>query len=225
MLIKRLSVILIFFFIKNFILSAQVLSSAHLNLITFNNKQLNYLPDKTYLNTPPQNSDGNFKIRKQGFGTIIGLQRGAITNIVLGGEYHWKKMRFTRPKLWAANFSFEYNFGHNIAGYRAGFFYKVGKIALTYGASACYITDFDKGSFGVTPTLGFRLAGFHFTTGYNILTDNPPEKKYNTLFVGLVYYFPVFSHTRILKSKKKHKDNFFKRVFKKKEKEDEDEKD
>jgi len=220
MLIKRISVVLVIFFVKNLILSAQGLPSSPSNLLAFNYKQQNYLSERSSSSVFSKDFDTKFKIRKQGFGTIIGLQRGAITNIVLGGEYHWKKMRFTRPKLWAANFSIEYNFGHNIAGYRAGFFYKVGKIALTYGASACYITDFDKGSFGVTPTLGFRLAGFHFTTGYNILTDNPPEKKYNTLFVGLVYYFPVFSHTRILKSKKSHKDNFFKRIFKKKEKED-----
>ena len=218
MLIKRLSVVLVFFFLKNLIISAQGLQLASSNLVSFNYKQQNYLSEKSSVSNFQQNFDNKFKIRKQGFGTIVGLQRGSITNIVLGGEYHWKKMRFTRPKLWAANFSIEYNFGHNIAGYRAGFFYKVGKIALTYGASACYITDFYKGSFGVTPTLGFRLAGFHFTTGYNILTDNPPEKKYNTLFVGLTYYFPVFSHTEILKSKKKHKGNLFKRLFKKKKK-------
>jgi hypothetical protein len=160
------------------------------------------------------------KIRKQRFGTILGLQRGEITNFTVGAEWQFKKKALLHPSEWATNFSLEYNFGNNILGYRLGAYHKKGRVALTYGGSLCYLTDFEEGgSLGITPNIGFKLLGFHLNTGYNFMFTSDNLKKYNSFYVGLVYYFPVSSDTDIIRNKKKKKDkgsdSFFKRVFKK----------
>ena len=159
-----------------------------------------------------------FKIRKQRFGTILGLQRGEITNFVAGAEWQFKRKALFHPSEWAANLGFEYNFGNNILGYRAGVYHKRGRIALTYGGSLCYITDFENGgSPGLTPEIGFKLLGFHLTTGYNLLLHTENVKKYNTFQIGLVWYFPISSDTDVIRSKKKKKKDekqpFLKKLF------------
>jgi hypothetical protein len=213
MFLKKICIV---FCLINYRISAQTFSyftSCHSS---------NYTTEKPLAFSKP--IEEKFKIRKQGFGTILGVQRGEITNLTFGSEYHWRKIRLSHPSMWAANAAFEYNIGNNILGFRTGFFYKIGRIALTYGASACYLTDFENNAFGVTPAMGFRLIGFHLQAGYNLLVNAENLKKYNTFQISLNYYFPIFSDTDIKrnhKKKKKDKDEkkpFWKNIFKKKDK-------
>ncbi len=128
---------------------------------------------------------------------IIGLQKGKYTSIELGGEAHWRKISFNKPRIIGATANMEYNFEENIIGYKAGMWMKRGRINLTYGANVSYFTNFNNGHrFGFGPSVGFRLLGLHLVNGINILTKDKTEAgekpiEVNSLYLSLRYYFPV----------------------------------
>jgi hypothetical protein len=159
---------------------------------------------------------GKVKLFQRNYGVILGLQRGKSTFFEFGSEIHWRKMRLNNPRLLAATANVAYNPGSNVLGYQAGFWTKRGRIALTLGANAGYYTDFDKGSFFAGPAVGFRLLGFHLTTGYNYLFDKgvsdvAGEKslsdKVNNFHIGLRYYFPLDNKFSWGKKDNKDKDD------------------
>ncbi len=130
-------------------------------------------------------------------GMVLGLQRGKYANIELGGEAHWRKISLTNPHIIGATANLEYNFEKNVLGYKAGAWMKRGRVNLTYGANISYYTNFNDGHrFGVGPSIGFRLLGFHLINGYNFLTKDKASiselpTEVNTLYMSLRYYFPV----------------------------------
>lgn len=132
------------------------------------------------------------KLYQRNTGVILGLQKGRSTFIELGAEAHWRKISLRKPRITGATVSMEYNFGNHVVGYKAGGWMKRGRINFTYGANLVYFTDF-KGlsQYGVNPAIGFRLAGFHLTNGFNILTGNSELEGPNTLYLSLRYYFPL----------------------------------
>jgi hypothetical protein len=154
------------------------------------------------------------KIYQRNTGAIIGLQKGSSTSIELGYEAHWRKISFRKPHVIGATTNLEYNFGDNVIGYKAGMWMKRGRVNLTYGANVSYFTNFDKGHrFGIGPSVGFRVVGFHLINGYNFLTkDNTTDKEtpieVNSLYMSLRYYFPVtnnFTWDRKTMKKKKER--------------------
>ena len=143
------------------------------------------------VNLPPR------KLFQRNTGMILGWQRGRYTFIELGVEAHWRKISLLKPHIIGASANMEYNFGNNVLGYKAGAWMKRGRINLTYGANFSYYTNFKDGHrFGVGPSVGFRLLGFHLINGFTILTadkyastENPVAA--NSLYISLRYYFPV----------------------------------
>ena len=137
------------------------------------------------------------KLFQRNTGMILGWQRGRYTAIELGVEGHWRKISLLKPHIIGATANMEYNFGNNILGYKAGAWMKRGRINLTYGANVSYFTNFKDGHrFGIGPSVGFRLLGFHLMNGFNFLTsDNAATTEHpvavNSLYVALRYYFPV----------------------------------
>lgn len=142
------------------------------------------------------------RLWQRNYGMIAGIQRGKYTFLELGGEIHWRKISLFNPRLYAATANAEYNFGHNVIGYKAGLWMKRGRINLTYGLNASYITDFTNHQFGGGPAIGFRLLGFHLVNGYNFLTKSKSEtvSHPNKLYVSLRYYFPLDNKFNWIKS-------------------------
>lgn len=131
------------------------------------------------------------KLYQRNRGAVLGIQRGQYTFIELGGEAHWRKIGLKKAYVWGATADMEYNFGHNILGYKAGVWTKHGHVNLTYGANLVYYTNFKGGNrYGIGPAVGFRLLGFHFINGYNIMAGSKAVDA-NTLYVTLRYYFPI----------------------------------
>jgi hypothetical protein len=157
---------------------------------------------------------GQAKLFQRNHGMIVGLQRGKFTTIEFGGEIHWRKISLNKPRLFATTANMEYNFSDNIIGYKAGVWFKRGRINLTYGANLVYFTDFDKSKYGIGPSIGFRLLGFHLVNGYNFLTGDKELTNTNTLYIALRYYFPIDNAFNW----KKNNDGEKKREKKKKEK-------
>ncbi|MDJ1491488.1 hypothetical protein QNI19_01020 [Cytophagaceae bacterium DM2B3-1] len=153
--------------------------------------------------------DGNSllgKLRQRNYGAQLGFQRGAYNFLEMGFEHHWRTISLFKPRMFSVGGSFGYNFWDNTAEYKVGVWYKAGRIALTYGANLVYATNFKQGKLGVAPVVGFRLLGFHLTTGYNAFFNGDEEfKEYNQFYVSLRYFFPI-DNTFKWKKKNKGKD-------------------
>lgn len=138
------------------------------------------------------NAPARRTLYQRNYGAILGLQRGNITSIEFGGEMHWRKVAFRKPKITGATANLEYNFGHHVLGYKLGAWQKQGRVNLTYGGNVVYFTNFNGlQRYGLGPAVGFRLAGFHLTNGYNILLGDNELKDVNKLYMSLRYYFPI----------------------------------
>jgi hypothetical protein len=137
------------------------------------------------------------KLFQRNTGMILGWQRGRYTAIELGVEGHWRKISLLKPHIIGATVNMEYNFASNVVGYKAGAWMKRGRINLTYGANVSYFTNFKEGHrFGIGPSVGFRLLGFHLINGYNFLTADKSAASEqpvaaNSLYMALRYYFPL----------------------------------
>ncbi|CAN5476557.1 hypothetical protein BH23BAC1_BH23BAC1_35090 [soil metagenome] len=135
---------------------------------------------------------------KNSTGMIGGIERGNFTYMELGIEKHWKVIRFKNARTLAANANLEYNFGNHLLGYNVGGWMKHGRVDLTYGFNLNYITDFELNRYGMGPQIGFRLMGLHFVNGYNFYYLGDKElQNVNKLYVGLRYYFPLQSTTKV----------------------------
>ena len=125
------------------------------------------------------------KIHVHKSGAYVGLQKGLYNVVELGGEYQWKKLKWVKPKTFSVNAGMNYNFQENVLGYDAGFWFKTGRLNLTYGAAICYRTDFTRGEIGFAPIIGFKLAQFHLQTGCVFFAHPLSYVKTNTFFISL----------------------------------------
>ncbi len=155
---------------------------------------------------PLRELDSKGKLYQRNYGAQLGFQRGAYNFLEMGAEYHWRTISLTKPRMFSAGGSFGYNFWDNTAEYKASFWYKWGRVALTYGGNLVYATNFKQGRIGVAPAIGFRLLSFHLTTGHNFLWGGDEEfKEYNTFYVSLRYFFQIDNKFKWKKTKKKDK--------------------
>jgi hypothetical protein len=180
---------------------------------------VNTLKDEPVLSQPSYTTYGASnsakKLYQRNIGMIAGLQKGASTAIEFGAEAHWRKISvLNKPHVIGATTNLEYYFSNHVVGYKAGVWMKRGRINLTYGGNISYYNNFKEGSrFGIGPSVGFRLIGFHLVNGINFLTkDNSSNKEnpmpVNTLYMSLRYYFPVdnkFTWDRKTMKKKREK--------------------
>lgn len=171
------------------------------------------------------------KLFQRNTGMIIGWQRGSNTAIELGAEAHWRKLSLLKPHIIGATANLEYDVSNHVIGYKAGMWMKRGRVNLTYGASVSYYNNFKQGSrFGIGPSVGFRLMGFHLINGYNLLTkDKAAEKEdplpVNSMYMTLRYYFPVQNRfTWDRKTMKKKRERKKERAKRKKKRENGDKK-
>lgn len=124
-------------------------------------------------------------IRLRKSGPYIGLQRGKYLVAEIGGEMQFKKVKLIRPVTHAFHTGFNYNFKYNVLGYDVGYWFKAGRLDLTYGANLIMRTDFNETRLGAAPVLGFKLFQFHLQTGYNFLTPARSFTETNRFFISL----------------------------------------
>lgn len=144
----------------------------------------------------------SFKLYTRSYGAIVGVQRGKFTFFEFGVEKHWSKVKLVHQRTYSLGANFEYNFKHNVVGYKISGWTKVGRINLTYGFNLCYFTDFHGSRYGAGPAIGFRLLGFHLINGYNFMAGTKEFQEFNKLYITIRYYFPL---EKKLKFKKKNK--------------------
>ncbi|MBU2020327.1 MAG: hypothetical protein KJ941_11835 [Bacteroidetes bacterium] len=118
-------------------------------------------------------------------GPYIGLQRGKFNVLEFGLEGQYKKVKLIKPVTHALHMGFNYNFYKNVLGYDVGYWFKLGRVNLTYGVNFVYRTDFDQSRIGVIPVVGYKFWQLHLQTGMHIMTRATPTFPTNILFVSL----------------------------------------
>lgn len=161
--------------------------------------------------------DNIFNIKKVNVtksGPYIGVQRGKFMVLEIGGEKQWKRVTWKKPKTHALRLGANYNFLENIIGYDVGYWFKLGRLDLTYGANIVCRTDFDDFRFGVAPVIGYKLQQFHLQTGYHFLSDPQYDFPTNTLFISIRYVMINESKWNVSRNQKKKKEDegFFQRL-------------
>ncbi len=136
-------------------------------------------------------------------GPYFGLQRGKYLIAEFGGEVQFKKVKLVRPVTHAFHTGFNYNFKYNVLGYDLGYWFKVGRLDLTYGANLVMRTDFNETRLGIAPVVGFKLFQFHLQTGYHFLTPARTFTETNTFFVSLRFVLMSKRDIDIDRDKKK----------------------
>ena len=126
-------------------------------------------------------------IRKSG--PYVGLQQGKYMVPEFGYEMQWKRVRLKKPITHAGHMGFNYNFQRNVLGYDAGYWLKIGRMDLTYGANLVFRTDFDQNALGVAPVVGFKVWQLHLQTGYHFLPRSARDMETNSFFVSLRFVF------------------------------------
>lgn len=158
-------------------------------------------------------SNANFPLKKDWLdvhvrksGPYLGAQRGKYLIAEIGGEVQFKKVKLIRPVTHAFHTGFNYNFKYNVLGYDLGYWFKVGRLDLTYGANLVMRTDFNETRLGVAPVVGFKLFQFHLQTGYHFLTPARTFTETNKFFVSLRFVMISKRDIDIDRNSKKKKD-------------------
>lgn len=128
-------------------------------------------------------SDVELDVRK--FGPYIGWQQGRFSSIEFGAEFQHKNITLFNPTTHSLHVGFNYNFSNNLLGYDLGYWYKAGRLNLTYGVNALFRTDYVENAVGIAPVIGYKLGQIHMQTGYNFLTKVSPTFPCNTFFMTI----------------------------------------
>jgi hypothetical protein len=132
--------------------------------------------------------ESNLRLVKTG--PFLGVEKGRYFNVGFGIERQWQDIKLLKPQTHAANLQFDYNFKQNVMGTQLGYWFKVGRLNLTYGARLSWRTDFeDHHRFGISPNVGYKLLQAHFQLGVHILTPDDHFTNVNTFYASLRYVF------------------------------------
>ncbi len=162
--------------------------------------QFAYLPPTRLPALPKPMPSPQVELYTNGFGAIVGVQQGRYTFIELGGETTWRKVRLSRPHTYGVGGTAEFNF-NGIWGLKAYGWVKPARFDFTYGSNLVYYTNFEGSRIGISPNLGYKLLGFHFLVGVNLLAGNRDLTQYNTFYFTIRYYAPIQKKTGFRKSK------------------------
>ena len=114
-------------------------------------------------------------------GPYFGVQSGRFYAGEIGMERQWKQGKLKSPSTnafhFGVNYSYDFSNWNPILGYDMGYWFRKDNISLTYGATLCARTNFEKYRFGFTPVLGYKVWQIHLQTGYQFLF---PMRKSST---------------------------------------------
>lgn len=122
-------------------------------------------------------------------GPYLGLESGKYTNFNFGIERQWQQVKLVRPHTNALNLQFDYNFKQKVMGAELGYWFKTGRLNLTYGARLSWETNYTEHRFGISPNVGYKLLQAHFQLGVHILTPADHFQNCNTFYASLRWVF------------------------------------
>lgn len=133
-------------------------------------------------------------------GPLLGLEYGKYVNFNFGMERQYQQLKLVRPQTHAVNVQFDYNFSYRVMGAQVGYWFKIGRLDLTYGARLGWHTDYDAHRYSFSPNVGYKLLQAHLQLGYNVMGRNDSFTEVNTFYASVRW---VFINNRDFKRKKK----------------------
>ena len=131
--------------------------------------------------------ESKLNVRKTG--PFLGLEQGKYTNANFGVERQWADIKLMKPQTHALNLQFDYNFTQKQMGSQLGYWFKVGRLNMTYGARVSWHTDFDGHHlYSISPNVGYKLLQAHFQLGVN-LQEKSDFVVNNTFYASLRWVF------------------------------------
>lgn len=129
------------------------------------------------------------KMKMVKMGPLLGAEFGKYTNVNFGLERQWQQLKLIKPQTHAAFLLFDYNFRYKVMGAQAGYWFKVGRINLTYGARMGWHTDYDEHRFGIGPNVGYKFLQAHLQLGVNFQTPTDFFKETNMFYASVRWVF------------------------------------
>ena len=131
--------------------------------------------------------ESKLNIRKTG--PFLGVEQGKYFNANFGIERQWADIKLIKPHTHALNLQFDYNFTQKQMGSQLGYWFKIGRLNLTYGARLSWHTDFEEHHlFSFSPNVGYKLLQAHFQLGVN-LQERSDFVVNNTFYASLRWVF------------------------------------
>lgn len=123
-------------------------------------------------------------------GPFLGVEKGTYFTVNFGAERQWQQLKLKAPKTHALNVQFDYNFRQNTMGTQLGYWFKTGRLNLTYGGRVAWCTNFNNDHrFGISPNVGYKFMQAHFQLGVYLLTPDADFKNTNTFYASLRWVF------------------------------------
>ena len=122
-------------------------------------------------------------------GPYIGLEQGKYLNFNFGAERQWQQVKMIKPQTHAVNMQFDYNFKEQVMGGQLGYWFKTGRLNLTYGVRVSWRTDYDHHRFGISPNVGYKLLQAHFQLGVHLMEPSDAFRNVNTFYASLRWVF------------------------------------
>jgi hypothetical protein len=119
----------------------------------------------------------------------VGVQQGKHIALELGFEKRIKEVKLIRPHAHAFNVGANYDFKAGLLGADAGYWFRPSRISFTMGLQAAVRTNFEKSSFGLSPTIGYKIWFLHANAGYYLYPNPIQGVQTNRLFIQLRMVF------------------------------------
>lgn len=130
-----------------------------------------------------------FEFKKIQSGPYVGVQQGKHIALELGFEKRIKEVKLIRPLAHAFNVGANYDIKAGLLGADAGYWFRPSRISFTMGLQAAVRTNFEKSSFGLSPTIGYKIWFLHANAGYYLYPNPIPGVQTNRLFIQLRMVF------------------------------------
>lgn len=118
-------------------------------------------------------------------GPYFGYEFGRAPVIELGSEMMFKKISLRKASVHGIHLGMNFGWEEKALGFETGYWYKQGRLNMSFGGSLVVRTNFDETRFGFSPMIGYRLFGFHLQAGYHILTPAETFTNTNNFFMRL----------------------------------------
>jgi hypothetical protein len=129
------------------------------------------------------------KLRVVKMGALVGIEQGKYTNFNFGLERQWQQLKLVKPQTHAANVQFDYNFKYQVMGMQLGYWWKIGRMNLTYGGRLSWHTDFDEHRFGISPNVGYKFLQAHLQLGVHLMPKNADFPEVNMFYASVRWVF------------------------------------
>lgn len=129
------------------------------------------------------------KLRVVKMGPFLGLEQGKYLNFNFGFERQWQQLKLINPQTHAVNLQLDYNFKQKVMGAQLGYWFKVGRMNITYGGRLSWRTDYTYNRFAISPNVGYKFLQAHFQLGVNLMPRNEYFKNVNTFYASLRWVF------------------------------------